>query len=286
MKIIAIITSYNEERYIRACLDHYLNHGISVYLLDNESTDCTVDIAKKYLNRNLIGIEIIPRKGMKQLRKMLMRKEELADELDADWLMHADIDEIRLPPSQQETLGEAFAKVDREGYNAINFMEYTFLPVQESPNHDHPGFQDTMYWYYPFAPRHPHRLNAWKKQARHWSGIKAFGRELIRNHRWRIPSVNLSASGGHLVSFPDMKPYPIDFKLKHYMVLSLDHAIRKYVKIVHDPKAAKAGMHGWRATATEHDFVLPSQAQMRLFTSDEELDPSNPLTHHLIVQQH
>jgi Glycosyltransferases involved in cell wall biogenesis len=283
MKIVAILASYNEQKFIRACLEHYLQQGIEVYLLDNDSTDKTLDIAREYLDRNLIGIERIPRHGMYQWRKILMRKEELADEIEADWLMHADPDEIRIAPTSAYTLAETIAEVDQQGYNAINFMEYTFLPVRESPDHDNAEFQKTMRWYYPFAQRYPHRLNAWKKQSRRWPGTKAFLSELMRNHR-TAPSVNLRDSGGHAVQFPGIHPYPVDFKLKHYIVLSLEHAIQKYVKKSFDPKEID-GSHGWRATAKEHDFLLPSQSQMRLYTSDDELDATRPLKEHLLVQQ-
>ena len=282
MKIVAILASYNEQRFIGACLDHYLQQGIHVYLLDNDSTDNTLEIAKQYLGRNLIGIERIPRNGLYQWQKILMRKEELADEIEADWLMHADPDEIRVAPNSSQTLAEAIAEIDKKGYNAVNFMEYTFLPVRESNDHDNAEFQKTMRWYYPFAQRHPHRLNAWKKQNRRWPGMKAFLRELVRNHRLP-PSVNLRDSGGHVIQFPGIKPYPVDFKLKHYIVLSLDHAIQKYVKKSYDP--TETGAHGWRATVKEHEFLLPSQSQMRLYTSDDELDPTNPLKEHLLVQQ-
>ena len=283
MKIVAILASYNEQKFIRACLEHYLQQGIEVYLLDNDSTDKTLDIAREYLDRNLIGIERIPRHGMYQWRKILMRKEELADEIEADWLMHADPDEIRIAPTSAYTLAETIAEVDQQGYNAINFMEYTFLPVRESPDHDNAEFQKTMRWYYPFAQRYPHRLNAWKKQSRRWPGTKAFLSELARNYRI-APSVNLRDSGGHVVQFPGIHPYPVDFKLKHYIVLSLEHAIQKYVKKSFDPKEID-GSHGWRATAKEHDFLLPSQSQMRLYTSDDELDATRPLKEHLLVQQ-
>ena len=164
MKIVAILASYNEQRFIGACLDHYLQQGIHVYLLDNDSTDNTLEIAKQYLGRNLIGIERIPRNGLYQWQKILMRKEELADEIEADWLMHADPDEIRGAPNSRQTLAEAIAEIDKKGYNAVNFMEYTFLPVRESNDHDNAEFQKTMRWYYPFAQRHPHRLNAWKNR--------------------------------------------------------------------------------------------------------------------------
>ena len=175
MKIVAILASYNEQRFIRACLEHYLHQGIDVYLLDNDSTDDTLAIAREYLDRNVIGIERIPRHGMYQWQKILMRKEQLADEIEADWLMHADPDVKR-----GQTLAEALQEVDQKGYNAVNFMEYTFLPVREFPEHDNSEFQKTMRWYYPFAQRHPPRLNAWKKQPRHWPGAPDPARETRR----------------------------------------------------------------------------------------------------------
>lgn len=282
MRIVAILASYNEGRFMRACLEHYLQEGVDVYLLDNESSDDTVKIAQEYLNKHVIGIETIPRGGLYQWHKILLRKEVIADEIEADWLMHADPDEIRIAPTSGETLAEAIGRVDQEGYNAINFMEYTFLPVRESDDHDHPDFQKSMRWYYPFAPKHPHRLNAWKRQPRHWPGLKPFARELLRNHRWRTPSVDLHSTGGHVVDFPGIKPYPIDFKLKHYIVLSLGHAIQKYVKKDFAPEEID-NLHGWRATAKAHDFSLPSSDDMRLYTTDDALDASNPLVEHLLV---
>lgn len=284
MRIVTILASYNEGRFMRACLEHYLQQGVEVYLLDNESTDYTLDIAREYLGKNLIGIETIPRGGMYQWNKILLRKEEIADEIEADWLMHADPDEIRVAPRSGQTLAQAIEQVDREGYNAINFMEYTFLPVRESDDHENENFQQSMRWYYPFGPRHPHRLNAWKKQPKRWRGVKPLLRELMRHHRWEVPSIDLHSTGGHVVNFPGIKPYPVDFKLKHYIVLSLGHAIQKYVKKDFAPDEVD-NLHGWRATAEAHDFSLPSEQVMRLYTSDDELNPSDPLADHLLVKK-
>ncbi len=282
MRIVAILATYNEERFLRACLEHYLQQGLEVFILDNESSDDSLGIASDYLDRHVIGIETIPRNGTYHWMKILRRKEELADEIDADWLMHADPDEIRIAPSSDLTLAEAIAQADRDGYNAINFMEYTFLPVHESPDHDHADFQKSMRWYYPFAPRYPHRLNLWKKQQRRQPGLRATLRELRNNRRLTPPSINLAASGGHVVSFPGIRPYPIDFKLKHYLVLSLQHAIQKYVHKDFDANEV-ADLHGWRATATAQDFRLPYSSQMRAYLSDDALDSSDPLRDHLIV---
>jgi len=285
VKIIAIIASYNEERFIKACLEHYFYHGIYVYLLDNQSTDNTVNIAKTYFDKNLIGLDIIPRRGKFELKKQLLAKEKLIDKLEADWFIHADVDEFRLPPDSSETLAQAIERVDKKGYNAINFMEYTFLPVREFPHHESDDFQNTMRWYYPFAPQHPHRLNAWKKQPlSQWPGFKKTVKELINNRRCRAASVNLCKNGGHVIEFNGIRPYPIDFKMRHYLVLSLEHAIQKYVLKSFDSKEASS-MHGWRATAAADEFLLPSVEQMRYYQGDDALDPNNPLKEHLIVQR-
>lgn len=284
MRIIAILASYNEEMFIEACLSHYEKQGIEVYLLDNESTDATVEIAQKFLDRNLVGIETYQRKGYFDLSRQLRLKENIADKLDADWFIHADPDEFRLPPDTSMTLAEAIAKVDSEGYNAINFMEYTFIPTQESPDHNSADFVQTMRWYYPFGPRHPHRMNAWKKQPKKWTGLKPFLRELIRNKRWGTPSVDLVTSGGHIIQFDDLNAYPVDFKMRHYLVLSLEHAIKKYVTKDFDP-AEIEGSHGWRATAKANDFQFPPEALLRVYSVDNELDASDPLKEHILVKK-
>lgn len=172
MRILAIITTYNEARYVRPALDHYVKHGIEVYVLDNESTDGTCDIVAEYLKENVIALEVVTRQGYNDWKAMLCRKEAIADRVRADWYMHADIDEIRLPFDSRQTLPQAVKLVDEAGYNAINFMEFTFVPTCESPDHDHADFQRTMRWYYPFLQRHPHRLNFWKRQSRRWPGLK------------------------------------------------------------------------------------------------------------------
>ena len=78
--------------------------------------------------------------------------------------------------------------------------------------------------------------------------------------------------------------YPIDFKMRHYLTISLEHAIRKYVK-----KSFKDDevddLHGWRATSGEKDLMLPSNNSLYRYTNDDELSARNPLREHLIVRQ-
>ncbi|HEX8844421.1 MAG TPA: glycosyltransferase family A protein [Pyrinomonadaceae bacterium] len=265
MRVIAIIASYNEERFIAACLENLIGQKVDVYLIDNCSTDRTLEIAGRYLNRGLIGIETFPRTGgVYKWHGILERKEELATTLDADWFMHADPDEIRLPPPGSATLAEALAEADAQGHNAVNFMEYTFIPTREAPDHDHADFQRTMRWYYPFLPSFPHRLNAWRRSE---------GR------------VELAWSDGHQVRFPGLRMYPVSFPMRHYLFLSVAHLERKYVGVKHDQAELRRGWWGWRDRVKPERVRLPSQDLLRHYESDQKLDPSSPRRWHIVEEQ-
>ena len=97
-------------------------------------------------------------------RAILERKEELADELEADWFMHLDCDEMRLPPRPKRPSRRRSPSSTRWGTTRSNFNEFTFIPTQEAPDHDHPRFQETMRHYYAIRRGRPDRLNAWKRQ--------------------------------------------------------------------------------------------------------------------------
>jgi hypothetical protein len=255
MRVIALLAAYNEEKYMAQCLDHLLAQGVEAYLLDNESTDGTVAIAERHLGHGVVGIETISRARGYSLREMLGRREALAATLAADWFIHMDPDEFRLPPDPCVTLAEALAEVDAQGYNAVNFLEFVFIPTQESPDHDHPEFQKTMRWYYPFLPKYPHRLNAWKRQP---------GR------------VDLVSLGGHQVSFPGLAMYPVPFRMRHYHFLSVPHAIAKLVSRPYLQEELDRGWHTWRAKLRPEMIQLPSQDELKAYVSDPELDPSHP----------
>jgi hypothetical protein len=264
MRVMAIIAAYNERRFIEPCLAHLERHGIDAYLIDNCSTDNTVEIAERRLGRNLIGIESFTRGegDVYDWRGLLRRKQELAAELEADWFIHLDPDEIRLPPSSGETLANALEAADSEGFNAVNFVELSFVPTREQPDHDHREFERTLRTYYPFCPSFPHRLNAWKAAA--------------------APSPDLASSGGHRVAFAGIRMCPHSFPMKHYLFLSVAHAVEKYVQRRYDPSEVESGWHGWRHTLTEADLRLPSESEMRLTQSDDDLDPGEPRETHIV----
>jgi len=259
-RVVAILATYNEERFIDGCLAHLAANGVEAYLCDNESTDRTVEIAASYLGRGLRGIETLPRDGTYRWRQILARKERLAAQLTADWFLHLDADEIPQSARPDQTLAEAIAEADAAGYNAVDFDELTFIATRESPDHDHPDFRRTMQWYYPFAPRPLHRVIAWKRQ----------------------PAVDLVSTGGHQARFHGRQISPQRLRLRHYLVLSHAHMLRKYVRRRYDAREVRDGWHGWRARLTPADIRLPSRAELRFSASDADLDPSSPRRQHWI----
>jgi glycosyltransferase involved in cell wall biosynthesis len=187
MRVVALLATYNEERFVAGCVENLIRQGLQVYLIDNESTDDTVAIAERYAGRGLIGIETLPRAGVFSLRQQCARKETLAATLDADWFIHVDADQVVLPPRSTLSLVQALAEVEGQGYNAVNFDQFAFVPTQEAPDHDHPDYEQTMRWYYPQEEFYPHSLRAWKRQD--------------------VP-VQLGWSAGHRVGFPGLRMYP------------------------------------------------------------------------------
>jgi hypothetical protein len=262
VRALALVAVYNEERFIGSCLDHLIAQGIDVYMIDNGSADRTSEIAERYVGRGLVGLERLPRDEVYSWRPILERKQELAANLDADWFLHVDADEIRPPPRPGVALVTALAEVEADGYNAVNFQEFTFVPTREAPDHDHPRFQETMRWYYPFLSRFPDQLRAWKRQE---------------------APVDLASSGGHRVEFPGLRMHPRSFPMRHYLFLSVEHAIRKYVERRYDEAELVAGWHRARAALQPGGVTLLPESQLRVFTSDHELDSSNPWPRHPLL---
>ena len=259
MRVLALLAVHNEERFVGACIRHLARNGVETYVIDNASTDRTLEIAANYEGHGLAGLETMPRNGVYQWRSLLARKAALAESLEANWFLHVDADEIRLAPRSSVTLAEALAEVDADGYNAVNFQEFTFVPTREAPEHDHARFQETMRHYYPFLPESPHRLNAWKCQD---------------------GPVDLVTSGGHRVWFPNLRMFPLSFPMRHYLFLSVEHARRKYGARVYAPREVAAGWHGPRVSFAAEEIELLPAERLRVFTSDEELDASAPWKRH------
>ena len=70
-------------------------------------------------------------RGIYRWRALLHRVEALANASNATWCVHHDADEIRRSPRPGESLLDAFARMDAEGYNAADHRVFCFHPTDE-----------------------------------------------------------------------------------------------------------------------------------------------------------
>src|SRR4029077_14897095 len=148
MRIVALLAVRNEELYLERCLEHHFRQEIETCVIDNGSTDRTTEIARSFLDRGVIRIEQLPFSGVFELETQLRCKERLAAEIGADWFIHCDADEIRQAPKPYATLREGIEAVDRQGYNAIDFDEFVFLPTADYESFEGCDYIEAMRYYY------------------------------------------------------------------------------------------------------------------------------------------
>jgi glycosyltransferase involved in cell wall biosynthesis len=200
VRVVAIIAAYNEADIIGAVVGDLIAQGLTVYLIDHGSSDDTAAEASHFLGRGLLHIERFPDDdaGRFVWGRILQRKQELAAELDGDWFIHCDADELRESPWPATSLREGISLVDRLGYNAIDHAVFNFRPT-----HDHYRRGDdlrTAFTHYePPGDFDAVQIKAWKRLGR---------------------PVELARTGGHEAEFEGRRVFPIRFLLRHYPIRS------------------------------------------------------------------
>jgi hypothetical protein len=194
---VAIVACFNEADVIEQTTRDLIDNGIDVYILDDGSTDGTPEIIRPLVGRGVIGIEQLPSLTPSRfsLRRILVRKEQLASTLDADWFINHDADEIRESPWSNLKLTQAIGLVDRLGWNAIDFQLLNFWPTSNAFRAGDDLRASFPYWK---ASVDEDRL-----QIRCWK---------------RAQGLNLASTGGHEARFEGRRVFPIRFLLRHYPV--------------------------------------------------------------------
>ncbi|BBI34037.1 glycosyltransferase family A protein [Cohnella abietis] len=229
LKIAAIITAYNEEDIIYHCIKRLLDQNISVYVIENWSTDSTIEIINSLqAHPGFLGCERFPLEGPGNYfnwQGMLDRVAEITQQLDADWYIHHDADEIRQSPWPDKNLNEAITYVDQMGYNAINHTLIEFFPTDNGYS-QLVDYEDYFrYFEYGKLESDFIQIKAWKRTAE---------------------QVNLSDFGGHQAVFQGRRICPYKFTSKHYPYRSQQHAEKKIFrdrKSRYAPEELAQGFH-------------------------------------------
>lgn len=256
---VAVLCVHNEESHLRRAIADFVEQGIDVAIIDHGSTDGTAEICAAFLGKGVVAIEHLHWTGEFDLTAQLQAKRELVDRLGHDWVIHADADEWMHTRSQGESLLAGIDRISRLGYNAVNFDEFVFLPGPGAVGEPLDCRRELLNYYF-FAPRENRLMRAWS----------------------RSNALENVSSGGHLLAGPDLRLAPEPFILRHYIVLSQEHAIRKYAQRVFSTGDLEKGWHDNRVNLGAARLKLPHSASLEQLPHWQSvaLDRSNPRALH------
>jgi hypothetical protein len=261
---VAIVSAFNEQDIIAQVVRDLIAQRVSVYFLDNGSTDQTAAEVGRFVGRGVIGLEKFPPggdadSGLYEWERILKRKEELAHELDAHWFIHHDADEFREGPWEGLDLAASIEKVDRFGYNAIDFELLNFWPTHDD---FHPGedVRESFAYYELGEEWNKIQIRCWKKGAY---------------------AVDLVSTGGHEAIFPSRRVFPIRFLLRHYPIRGQAHGMRKVFEERCPRFTSGERARGWHV---QYRRFEPGQSFLRDPTSLTRYDPE--LTRLRLLLQH
>jgi glycosyltransferase involved in cell wall biosynthesis len=248
--VAAMMCVYNEADILQYTIRHLLEQGIQVYVIDNWSTDGSYEIAREF---PLLGMERFPEAPSKYYSwiPLLKRVEELAYTCGADWVLHHDADEIRRSDGAGESLLDGFARVDEQGYSAVNFRAYHFWATDDS----YKGDPEAHFRYYKGG-----HLDGRMRHTKAW-----------KRTEYRV---DLVSSGGHIAKFPNARIYPESFVLKHYPLRSTEQARRKIaLERVgrYDPDERRLGWHTHYDRLFESKQWLADRNELTLWSEDSRL---------------
>lgn len=210
VRTCAIMSSFNEADIIEESISKLINQGVDVYLIDNGSTDNSIEIAKKYLNKGLIEIKTAKfyenGKEVYDWTKLLALKQDIAKSLDYDWFIHVDADEIRYSPWKKYNLSEGISIVNSMGYNLINFKLFNFHLTTERERKS--SVEEGMQYYSKGEDFNRMQVKAWKKDLQ----------------------IDLLRFAGHIAVVKEPNIFPTRFIHKHYPIRSIEQGARKILK--------------------------------------------------------
>ncbi len=234
LSICAVIAARNEAQYLHLLLPMLASQGIDVAILDNGSSDGSHDLYSAYMKHPVILVEQLPYHGHFSLTEQLETKQVIHKKINHDWVIHLDADEVLEHVQPGLSLRDAIREADELGYNALNFEEFVFLP---EPQADYFGknYYDGMMQYYFFEFAKNRRNLAWQRN---------------------MPFENI-LSAGHTLSGDGLAISPVKHVLRHYIVLSQEHARCKYLNLIFDDSDLRKGWFTNRLGFTMENLILP-----------------------------
>ena len=233
--VLAVVTTYNEADIIGQLIERLASDEIRVHVIDNWSTDATLDVVRECARGKDVTFERFPQDGPSgyfELEILLTRVEQVAQESGADWIVHHDADEIREPPWRGLSLRQGLWAVDQFGFNCIDHTIVNFRPIVDAwkPGDDLASSFDRFE--FGEAPAHFLQLKAWKPQDE---------------------PVLMARSGGHEAVFAARRVFPYKFLTRHYPIRSQEQGERKILRERQQRWSPEERARGWHAHYDHYD---------------------------------
>ncbi|MFA6532704.1 MAG: glycosyltransferase family A protein [Patescibacteria group bacterium] len=159
MKVSVVIPVYNEEKYIKNCLDSLMKQDEKpdeIIVIDNNCTDKTIEIVKKNKNIKIIkeiiqGMTAARNAGFNQAKYEIIVKCDADSVLPPDWIKNIKNDFSRDPSIVAISMPIKFNDICFILDNTIPFYIYLFIPRLMT------GF------YYLIGPGYAIKKNVWNK---------------------------------------------------------------------------------------------------------------------------
>jgi hypothetical protein len=205
-RVTAVLSAYNDGDVVEHSVRALVEQGVHVRLVDNWSTDDTVERIQALDLGSALTIERVPPDGPSETndRELLLRNtERIAREIGEGWVIHQDVDEVRRPPWPGVALRDALHHVQLLGYNAVDHTSLVFVPIDDAFAAGDNMEAVIRHFEFDRRPGHSVQIKAWDAGAN--------------------PVVDLASSGGHQAVFADRRVFPYKFLQKHYPVRSQAH---------------------------------------------------------------
>ena len=255
INVTAIIAIRNGSFYFLRLCEYARKNGINLAIIDNDSQDNLQDLITQ--NKDVvIKSKTLKYEGYFDLTQQLKAKESLTKELDCDWIIHQDVDELLYSNIKGERIADALKRVHELGFNAVNFDEFVFLPLERFKKF-HSDNYHKMKWYYFFEPAKSRLMRAF--------------------HRSLKTKIN---SGGHKLE-GDINLYPENFCMRHYIFKNREHAKTKYKFRNYSALDLENRFHRNRLPLQNNEIYLPSKKSLHKYNfKDWVLDKSKPKSNH------